>query len=69
MRKHKLKRKFTLWCHDRNYAEHDEIGLTVLVCPFWVKILAIWLFSPSIYWQKRYSGIADAVADGLELGR
>ena len=52
-----MRRRFTKWYVRKGYGagliDTDELVKLVLSCPWWVKILAIFLFSPSIYYYER----------------
>ena len=60
--------KFTRWYYRKGYRMFyvpcdygDGVGSMSFVCPWWVRILAGWFFSPSVYYRESESALADIV--------
>ena len=51
--------KFTKWYYRKGYRMEyepvdyaDGVGRLTYICPWWVRPLASWLFSPSVYYHE-----------------
>lgn len=68
-----LRTKFTKWYYRKGYrmspvfpaygVGHIEL---IFVCPWWVKPLTWWLFSPSVYYAEQTHQFGDIVERRIE---
>ena len=77
----RLKRKFTNWYIKKgylfgyDYSQCEDIdGIpfgdlkTYVRCPIWVRWLAVYLFSPSMYMYEKVNLLSQAFCEGFESG-
>lgn len=62
----RLRTKFTKWYYRKGYrADYD--GNLVFECPWWVRLLATYLLSPSVYYHESFKGF-DWVREDITWG-
>lgn len=73
--------KFTKWYYRKGYKLNyervdyaDSVGRVVYTCPWWVKPLTAYFFSPSVYFEARRDDmrktldLIDKVCGGIKCG-
>lgn len=64
--------KFTKWYYRKGYrmsyrsCEYgDGVAELIFHCPFWVRPLVEWFFSPSVYYREYGLDVGDAIVAGM----
>lgn len=63
--------KFTKWYYRKGYrmsyrsGEYGIVAELIFHCPFWIRPLVEWFFSPSVYYREYGLDVGETIVAGM----